>query len=121
MVSCIEKSVCLIVDFIWEETKNIMEDITNDVEKNAVVMDDPELNGLRRVAEEMAEMNNIIEKLNEQATNLKKLMRAVVLLNKLVCKNYERKKMYRVYNILKSFIKEKNTCIIIICYYEEKK
>ena len=77
MVSCIEKSVCLIVDFIWEETKNIMEDITNDVEKNAVVMDDPELNGLRRVAEEMAEMNNIIEKLNEQATNLNKLMRAV--------------------------------------------
>ena len=50
-----------------------MEDITNDVEKNAVVMDDPELNGLRRVAEEMAEMNNIIEKLNEQATNLNKL------------------------------------------------
>ena len=40
-----------------------MEDITNDVEKNAVVMDDPELNGLRRVAEEMAEMNNIIETL----------------------------------------------------------
>ena len=50
MVSCNRKSVCFIVHFIWEETKNIdiMEDITNDVEKNAVVMDDPELNGLRR-------------------------------------------------------------------------
>ena len=38
--------------------------------------EDRELIGLRKVAEEMAEMNNIIGELNEKATQLNTLMRA---------------------------------------------
>eukprot|EP00943_MAST-04B_sp_MAST-4B-sp1_P003848 g3848.t1 len=39
--------------------------------------DDGELRGLRRVAEEMNEMNNIIANLQEKATTLNKIIRVV--------------------------------------------